>query len=71
MSSIENLFGSGEVARRVSLPRWRLIYLIDKGELPGQSLKVPGRRLFTEDDIRRIVAVLARQRDEQSKNEHS
>jgi hypothetical protein len=37
------------------MPRWRLLYLIEKGKLPGPSLQVPGRRLFTEADVQQIL----------------
>jgi DNA-binding transcriptional MerR regulator len=41
----------GEVAKQVEIPRWRLAYLIERGDLPGPSLQVPGRRLFSEKDV--------------------
>jgi DNA-binding transcriptional MerR regulator len=50
----------GHVASLLGVPRWRLAYLIERGEVPGPSLQVPGRRLFTEDDIARIRSALAR-----------
>jgi hypothetical protein len=48
------LYGSGEVAKQVDQPRWRLLYLIDRGVLPGPSHEVPGRRLFTPEDVKHI-----------------
>jgi DNA-binding transcriptional MerR regulator len=59
MTADTKLYTSGAVSDRVSLERWRLLYLIERGTLPPPSFQVPGRRLFTEDDIRRIEAVLA------------
>ena len=50
----------GHVASRLGVPRWRLAYLIERGEVPGPSHQVPGRRLFTEDDIARIRSALAK-----------
>jgi hypothetical protein len=35
-----------------------LLYLIERGELPGPSHTVPGRRLFTPEDEQRIHAAL-------------
>jgi len=35
----------------VGIPRWRLAYLIERGNVPGPSLQVPGRRLFSEKDV--------------------
>ena len=56
------LFSSGDVARRVDLPRWRLLYLVERGDLPGPTFAVPGRRLFTERDIQMIAEALAQRR---------
>jgi hypothetical protein len=54
----KDLFTSGQAAMQVGLPRWRLLYLIEKGEVPGPSLEVPGRRLFTAGNIRDIACEL-------------
>jgi hypothetical protein len=48
---------SGQVAARLGVPRWRLLYLIEKGVVPGPSVQVPGRRLFTPADVERIAQV--------------
>ena len=53
----------GPVAERVGIPRWRLAYLIERGDVPGPSLQVPGRRLFSEEDVDRIRAALNEERD--------
>jgi DNA-binding transcriptional MerR regulator len=55
------LLTSGAVSDRVRVTRSRLLYLIESGVLPGPSFQVPGRRLFTEDDIRRIETILVAQ----------
>jgi DNA-binding transcriptional MerR regulator len=55
----EQLHGSGEVARIVNLPVWKLLYLIGRGLLPGPSYEVPGRRLYTDADVEAITKVLA------------
>jgi hypothetical protein len=49
----------GPVAARLGQPRWWLAYLIDRGDVPGPSLQVPGRRLFTDEDVEKIRAALA------------
>jgi hypothetical protein len=53
----------GTVAIRLGIPRWRLAYLIERGTLPGPSLQVPGRRLFSEADVERIQQAIARPRE--------
>jgi hypothetical protein len=50
---------TGNVAARLEIPRWRLAYLIERGDVPGPSLQVPGRRLFNEADVERIRRALA------------
>jgi hypothetical protein len=52
------VFTSGQVAGQVGMPRWKLVYLIEKGEIPGPSFVVPGRRLFTAADIENILKSL-------------
>jgi DNA-binding transcriptional MerR regulator len=49
----------GSVADQLELPRWRLAYLIDRGDVPGSSLQVPGRRLFSDEDVERIRQAIA------------
>ena len=49
----------GAVAAELGVPRWRLAYLIERGDVPGPSLQVPGRRLFTDRDVDRIRRALA------------
>jgi hypothetical protein len=51
-------FSSGQVAARLGLPRWWLLYLLEKELVPGASLQVPGRRLFTDQDVRKIATAL-------------
>jgi DNA-binding transcriptional MerR regulator len=49
----------GAVADRLAIPRWKLAYLIERGSVPGPSLQVPGRRLFSEDDVAQLRQALA------------
>lgn len=58
---LKGLSGSGAVATYFGVPRWQLLYLIEQSFVPGPSLQVPGRRLFTPDDVKQIgVALRAR-----------
>jgi DNA-binding transcriptional MerR regulator len=50
----------GPVAAQLGIPRWRLAYLIERGDVPGPSLQVAGRRLFSDPDVERIREALAR-----------
>jgi DNA-binding transcriptional MerR regulator len=51
----------GPVAAHLGIPRWRLAYLIERGDVPGPSLQVPGRRLFSEKDVDCIRQALVSQ----------
>jgi hypothetical protein len=53
------MFSSGQVAAQIGVPRWQLLYLIERGEVPGPSIQVPGRRLFTAADVRTIAQAMA------------
>jgi len=44
-------FGSGQVAKLLGIPRWKLLALIDRGQLPEATHKLAGRRLFTATDV--------------------
>jgi DNA-binding transcriptional MerR regulator len=50
---------SGAVADALGIARWQLAYLIERGVVPDASLRVPGRRLFNDDDVTRIRRALA------------
>jgi hypothetical protein len=52
----------GLVATEVGEPRWRLAYLIERGDIPGPSLQIPGRRLFSDADVEKIRVALAKRR---------
>ena len=65
----ETLFTSGKVAAKLEIPRWQFLYLLEKGDLPGPSYEVPGRRLFTAHDFEQIKkAVDKRLRKDSSGN---
>ncbi len=59
MDSIPKLHSLREAARQLDLPTWKLAYLVDRGDVAPPSAQVPGRRLFTDDDICRIQQQLA------------
>jgi hypothetical protein len=60
----DQYYGTGEAAALTGLPRWRLIYLVERGAIPGPSLTLPGRRLFSAADIEKIREALARMSSE-------
>lgn len=52
----EKVLGSGEVAKQLGVPRWKLTQMIELGKLPEASGKLEGRRLFSPADVDAIVA---------------
>ena len=54
----QQIYSTGAIAQQIQLPRWRLIYLIDSGTLPEPSIQIPGRRIFTGEDLWRIQEIL-------------
>jgi len=56
--SSQHFLTSGSVADRVGLARWLLLYRVERGDLPPPSSHVAGRRLFTEADVQKILAIL-------------
>lgn len=59
MGENAELMTIGALAAELGVDRWRLAYLIERREVPDASLKVPGRRLFTPEDIGRVREALA------------
>jgi len=51
-------FTSGEVADAIGLPRSQFLYRVERGDLPAPSHAVPGRRLFTAEDVEQIKRLL-------------
>jgi DNA-binding transcriptional MerR regulator len=49
----------GDVAAALGLPRWKLAYFIERGVVPDASFRVPGRRLFSDEDVSRIRRAIA------------
>jgi hypothetical protein len=62
-------YTSGQAALQVGIPRWRFLYLLETGKIPGPSVQVPGRRLFTAADIANIVQALEKRTDRISRAE--
>ena len=52
----EKVLGSGELAKQLGVPRWKLTQMIELGKLPEASGKLEGRRLFSAADVDAIVA---------------
>ncbi len=51
---MRELMTTGQVARQLGVPRWRLLYWLDRQKVEEPALIVPGRRLFTWEEVERI-----------------
>ena len=69
MNDDQVLYGSGAAAKSLGIPRWRLIQLIEHGQLPDAALQVSGRRAFTAEEIK-VLAKLLKARKSGSASEH-
>jgi DNA-binding transcriptional MerR regulator len=59
----------GPVATQLGIPRWQLAYLIERGDVPPPSLQVPGRRLFSQEDVETIRRALEMRKAEATASE--
>ena len=57
-----DFFSSGEVADTVGLSRWKFLYHVERGDLPGPTHTVAGRRLFTAADVENVKRAWAAHR---------
>ncbi len=57
---------TGEVARLLGIKRPRLQYLIERGYVPGPSQIVPGRWLFSDEDVEALRLALRDRAEEVS-----
>jgi DNA-binding transcriptional MerR regulator len=48
------LFSLKDVQRALHVPRWRILYLYESGQL-AEPMRVGGHRLFSEEDVRQIA----------------
>ena len=49
-----DFFSSGEVADAVGLSRWKFLYHVERGDLPGPTHTVAGRRVFSAEQVENI-----------------
>jgi len=52
---------TGEAARALGVPRWRLLHWLDRGVISEPAASVPGRRLFTPEEVAKLRETLRKQ----------
>lgn len=52
----ERVCGTGEVAKKLGITRWKLTQMIELGKLPDASNQIAGRRLFSDADVEAVTA---------------
>ncbi|MDB4777840.1 hypothetical protein OAG68_00120 [bacterium] len=52
---MNEIFSTGQVARRLAIQPYRITYAISNGSLPDASFRFIGKRCFSEDDVQRIA----------------
>jgi len=52
----------GEAARILKIPPYSLAYLLTTGRAEEPKLRIGGKRVFTPDEIERILVIIERRR---------
>lgn len=52
---MERIFSTGEVAKRLGVPAYRITYAISTGQLEDASFRFLDKRCFTASEIERIA----------------
>ena len=68
------LYSSGDVADRLSIPQYKLLYAIENDMVADATLRVGGKRIFTDDDLQRLaehfqVVIRCDENDKEKQNE--
>jgi len=53
----QDLYTLGDLSRRLGVPRHRIVYVLESGRAQ-ESMRLGGRRVFTEQDVRNIAQQL-------------
>lgn len=53
----EELLTIGDVAKRLDVPQYRIVYLLQRGRVP-EPPRLSGRRIFTQQDLTHIATQL-------------
>jgi DNA-binding transcriptional MerR regulator len=53
----KQLYSLGDVAETLSVPRHRIVYVLESGRVP-EPQRLGGRRVFTEADVSAIARAL-------------
>ena len=66
------LYSSGDVAARLKVPQYKILYAIENGMVADSSMRVGGKRIFSDEDLRRLaehfqVEITFEEIDEQKK----
>ncbi|HOK44505.1 MAG TPA: MerR family transcriptional regulator [Bryobacteraceae bacterium] len=54
------VLSTGELAKRLKIQRYQLLYMLDTGRIPEPKQRMSGRRVFTETEVQNIEAIVKR-----------
>jgi len=57
-NSEKEFLTTGDLARRLGIQRYQLMYLLETGRVPDAQVRVGGRRAFTESEASQAEAVI-------------
>ena len=55
----ERFLSTGQVARKLGIQRYQLLYLVDTEKVPEPSCRVAGKRAWNQDEIAAVGEVVA------------
>ena len=61
----QNLYTIGEVARILEVQPYKIVYLINTGQVPEPAIRLGGRRAFTIEDMAGIAEKMSIQLGQQ------
>ena len=69
-------YSTGDVADRLSMPQHRVLYAIENGMVADSSMRVGGKRIFSDEDLKRFaehfqVEITFEEIDEQKKEKQN
>jgi len=62
-----NAITTGQLARLIGIPRYRLQYYIDTGQVPDSKYRVAGRRVFSNEEVQIITQMLGERKNKHGK----
>ena len=64
---MERLFTTKDLCKELKLQRYQFSYLVEQLILPESKLRLGGRRIFSEEEVKAIKEIIERRQTKQGK----